>query len=81
MSKKSSRRNTDDDDLFTASRQWGDGPPETSADDEDDEDQEVAHISLSHLLDNVVILEECIKELVAIIHARRSLGIDSVRYV
>ena len=38
-------------------------------------------ITLSQLLDNVVILEESIKELVAIIHARRSLGIDSVRYL
>ncbi|KAI6039060.1 Retinoic acid induced 16-like protein-domain-containing protein [Pisolithus marmoratus] len=38
-------------------------------------------VTLSHLLDNVVILEECIKELVAIIQARRSLGIDAVRYV
>lgn len=81
MSKKSARWNTDDDDLFAASRQWGDGPPETSVDEEDEEDQEVTHVSLSHLLDNVVILEECIKELVAIIHARRSLGIDSVRYM
>lgn len=41
----------------------------------------VARATLSHLLDNVVILEECIKELVAIIQARRGLGIDSLRYV
>ncbi|KAK2466927.1 hypothetical protein APHAL10511_001185 [Amanita phalloides] len=38
-------------------------------------------VTLSRLLDNVVILEECIKELVSVIHARRSLGIDSVRYL
>ncbi|KAG7092443.1 hypothetical protein E1B28_008798 [Marasmius oreades] len=38
-------------------------------------------VTLSHLLDNVVILEESIKELVAIIHARRSLGIDAVRFL
>ena len=38
-------------------------------------------VTLSQLLDNVVILEESIKELVAVIHARRSLGIDSVRYL
>ncbi|TFK29927.1 hypothetical protein FA15DRAFT_630657 [Coprinopsis marcescibilis] len=38
-------------------------------------------VTLSQLLDNVVILEESIKELVAIIHARRSLGIDAIRYV
>lgn len=37
-------------------------------------------ITLSLLLDNVVILEESIEELAAIIHARRSLGIDSIRY-
>ncbi|KAH9470109.1 hypothetical protein Pst134EA_007374 [Puccinia striiformis f. sp. tritici] len=36
-------------------------------------------ISLSMLLDNVVILEESIKELGAIISARKSLGIDPVR--
>ena len=35
-------------------------------------------VSLSTLLDNVVVLEEAIKELVAIIHCRRSLGIDSI---
>lgn len=38
-------------------------------------------VTLSQLLDNVVILEESIKELVAIIHARRSLGIDHLRYL
>ena len=36
-------------------------------------------VTLSQLLDNVAILAESIKELVAIIHARRSLGVDSVR--
>ncbi|CAG8526716.1 3013_t:CDS:2 [Acaulospora morrowiae] len=38
-------------------------------------------ISLSTLLNNVVILEEAIKELVAIVQVRRSLGIDEVRYL
>ena len=42
---------------------------------------QMSSVTLSHLLDNVVILEENIKELVAIIHARRSLGIDSLRYL
>lgn len=37
-------------------------------------------ISLSMLLNNVVILEESIKELVAIMQVRRSLGIDKIRY-
>lgn len=41
----------------------------------------MSSVTLSQLLDNVVILEENIKELVAIIHARRSLGIDSLRYL
>ncbi|CAG8446264.1 1762_t:CDS:2 [Ambispora leptoticha] len=38
-------------------------------------------ITLSTLLNNVVILEEAIKELVAIVQVRRSLGIDEVRYL
>jgi len=46
-----------------------------------EEEEKLPPVTLSHLLDNVVILEESIKELVAIIHARRSLGIDSLRYI
>lgn len=42
---------------------------------------EGARVTLSQLLDNVVILEESIKELSAIIQARRSLGIDAIRYL
>ncbi|CAG8498532.1 10297_t:CDS:2, partial [Ambispora gerdemannii] len=38
-------------------------------------------ITLSSLLNNVVILEEAVKELVAIVQVRRSLGIDEVRYL
>jgi hypothetical protein len=41
----------------------------------------VARVTLSRLLDNVVILEEFMKELAAIIQVRRSLGIDALRYV
>ncbi|CEH15260.1 RAI16 PROTEIN-RELATED [Ceraceosorus bombacis] len=37
--------------------------------------------TLSDVLDNVVILEESIKELVAIIQVRRGLGIDSLNFV
>ena len=40
-----------------------------------------ARVSLSQLLDNVVILEEAIKELAAILQVRHSIGIDSLRYV
>jgi hypothetical protein len=47
----------------------------------DDKIAQMSSVTLSQLLDNVVILEESIKELVAIIHARRSLGIDSLRYL
>ncbi|KAI9482932.1 MAG: Retinoic acid induced 16-like protein-domain-containing protein [Benjaminiella poitrasii] len=38
-------------------------------------------ITLSMLLNNVVILEEAIKELIALIQVRRSLGIDEILYV
>ncbi|KAG8829204.1 hypothetical protein FRC17_006987 [Serendipita sp. 399] len=41
----------------------------------------VTTVTLSQLLDNVVILEEFMKELSAVIQTRRSLGIDSVRYL
>jgi len=44
-------------------------------------EMESVRVTLSQLLDNVVILEESIKELSAIIQARRSLGIDAVRYL
>jgi hypothetical protein len=37
-------------------------------------------IKLSALLNNVVILEECIKELVALVQVRRSIGIDEILY-
>ena len=45
--------------------------------DQEEEKREIRAITLSQLLDNVVILEESIKELVAIVHARKSLGIDA----
>lgn len=38
-------------------------------------------VTLSSLLDNVVILEETIKELAAIIQVRRAWGIDSIQFV
>jgi len=41
----------------------------------------VNKVTLSQLLDNVVILEEFMKEMSAIVQARRSLGIDPVRYL
>ena len=44
-------------------------------------EHESVRVTLSQLLDNVVILEESIKELSAIIQSRRSLGIDAIRYL
>lgn len=69
----------------SASSPWGDDEDVFSSDArhraETEPQQESTTITLSHLLDNVVILEESIKELVSILHARRSLGIDSIRYI
>ena len=83
---KSRKWIADEEGVFGSSGQWGDGGASGAGsrvvDDSDEEDApKVSHVTLSHLLDNVVILEESIKELVAIIHARRSLGIDSIRYL
>ncbi|PIL23933.1 hypothetical protein GSI_13684 [Ganoderma sinense ZZ0214-1] len=81
---KSRKFNADEEDVFGSSGQWGESrtPSQVVDDSEEEEDvPKIAHVTLSQLLDNVVILEESIKELVAIIHARRSLGIDSIRYL
>ncbi|KAI0709134.1 Retinoic acid induced 16-like protein-domain-containing protein [Earliella scabrosa] len=80
---KSRKWNADEEDVFGSSGQWGENRGSQVVDDSDDEDEaaKITHVTLSQLLDNVVILEESIKELVAIIHARRSLGIDSIRYL
>lgn len=73
---------SDEEDVFSAGSQWGGANAKNVEGLDDHKDQHwPTHITLSHLLDNVVILEECIKELVAIVQARRSLGIDSLRYV
>ncbi|KAF9005638.1 Retinoic acid induced 16-like protein-domain-containing protein [Cyathus striatus] len=81
---KSVRWDRDEDDVFGSSG-WGTKADELSVDhgddNEDKDDTDKVTITLSRLLDNVVILEESIKELVAIIHARRSLGIDPLRYL
>ena len=70
----------DEEDVFTSSG-WSEEPQSEFADNEEKPSGKPTHVTLSQLLDNVVILEESIKELVAIIHARRSLGIDSIRYL
>ncbi|KAF8212250.1 Retinoic acid induced 16-like protein-domain-containing protein [Mycena galopus ATCC 62051] len=78
---KSSRWTTDEVDVFGGV--WSDKThtAEPESIDNGQRPGKLANVTLSQLLDNVVILEESIKELVAIIHARRSLGIDSVRYL
>ncbi len=81
---KSRKFDADEEDVFGSSGQWGEGRTPSQVVDESEEEDDgpkIAHVTLSQLLDNVVILEESIKELVAIIHARRSLGIDSIRYL
>ena len=71
-----------EEDVFSAGSQWGEVNIKNVEKSDDHNDQHPpTRITLSHLLDNVVVLEECIKELVAIVQARRSLGIDSLRYV
>ncbi|KAI0093654.1 Retinoic acid induced 16-like protein-domain-containing protein [Irpex rosettiformis] len=84
---KPAQWNDDEEDVLTSSNQWGGEsgftaqPTETYEEERQKQQQRVSTVTLSLLLDNVVILEESIKELVAIIHARRSLGIDSIRYL
>ncbi|KAG6877710.1 hypothetical protein C0993_004805 [Termitomyces sp. T159_Od127] len=79
---QSTRSTGFEDDVFTSSR-WSDNSPQTFEveDEPDTKPAKAGSVTLSQLLDDVVLLEESIKELVAIIHARRSLGIDSVRYL
>lgn len=72
----------DEEDILGSSGQWGeekhsDYAPLT----QETENENIKTVTLSQLLDNVVILEESIKELTGVIHARRSLGIDSLRYL
>ena len=70
----------DDDDVFSSG--WGEGRKNPQhCEERDDGEIKIQLITLSMLLDNVVILEEAIKELLAIVHARRALGIDSIRYI
>ena len=70
--------------MFTSGA-WGEGHSESDASSHRpraaEVEEETKSVSLSQLLDNVVILEESVKELSSIIHARRSLGIDALRYL
>jgi hypothetical protein len=38
-------------------------------------------VGMSQVLDNCVVLEEFLKEVVAVISARRALGVDQVGFV
>lgn len=73
----------EENDVFSSG--WGEGRNHTQYREQHDDDEtsgrKVQLITLSMLLDNVVILEEVMKELLAIIHARHALGIDSIRYI
>lgn len=73
----------EDEDVFSSG--WGEGRNYSQHHEQQGDDEisgvTVQLISLSMLLDNVVILEEAMKELLAIVHARRALGIDSIRYI
>ncbi|KAF8654171.1 hypothetical protein AX16_003700 [Volvariella volvacea WC 439] len=73
---KSTRWTADEEDVFSSG--WSDRRGSVA---DSEQPSRPTQITLSQLLDNVVILEESIKELVAIIHARRCLGIDSLRYL
>lgn len=56
-------------------------PGDESDEEEEDEVFKGATVTLSSVLDNVVVLEEAIKELVAIVQTRRNFGVDAVRIV
>ncbi|KAF9264694.1 hypothetical protein L218DRAFT_899648 [Marasmius fiardii PR-910] len=77
---KAPKWSTDEEDVFSSGWSAREHYRSDPADAES-ESSNPSTITLSHLLDNVVILEESIKELVAIVHARRSLGIDAVRFL
>lgn len=76
---KSTKWSEEESDVFSSG--WGGKSTSRAQPAEEPPSQKPPFITLSRLLDNIAILEENIKELVAIIHARRSLGIDSVRYL
>ena len=71
----------EEEDVFSSG--WDDRPGYTATSSSQPEDpvQGPKTVTLSRLLDNIVILEESIKEMAAIMQARRALGIDAVRYI
>ncbi|PBK78134.1 hypothetical protein ARMSODRAFT_946998 [Armillaria solidipes] len=73
--------NAEEEDVFSSGFADKQEPNPFVEEDKAEVKESIPTVTLSRLLDNVVILEESMKELVAIIHARRSLGVDSVRYL
>jgi len=71
----------EEEDVFSSG--WDDRPRYTATSSSQPEEpvQGPKTVTLSRLLDNIVILEESIKEMAAIMQARRALGIDAVRYI
>ena len=73
----------EEEDAFSSG--WDDGSRNKTRSTSQFEEQEQAQcsrtVTLSRLLDNIVILVECIKEMAAVVQARRALGIDAVRYI
>jgi hypothetical protein len=66
-----------EEDVFGVSGGWEEGTGmERSEHVVGDGERVRVQVRLSELLDNVVILEECVKELAAVIEARGCLGID-----
>jgi hypothetical protein len=71
----------EEEDVFSSS--WEERPRNaaSSSSQREEQVQGPKTVTLSRLLDNIVILEESIKEMASIIQARRALGIDAVRYM
>lgn len=65
-------------DALGEEEEWG-GEGEGAG--ESEQKQQQQQVSLSTVLDNCVILEEFLKETVALIVARRMLGIDQVGFI
>ena len=81
MPARSLKFSAEEEDVFSSG--WEERPRKTagSSYQRKEQVQGPKTVTLSRLLDNIVILEESIKEMAAIIHARRALGIDAVRYM
>lgn len=67
-------------DALGEEEEWG-GEGEGAGESEQKQQQRQQQVSLSTVLDNCVILEEFLKETVALIVARRMLGIDQVGFI